>query len=56
MQDQADMVTNSSDGEVCLEEPPGPKCTTEYCAPVSTTFLLFLSHFSKFLFNLHSTT
>ena len=54
MQDQADMVTNSSDVEVCLEEPPGPKCTLEYCAPVSTTFLLF--YFSKFLFNLHSTT
>ena len=55
MQDQADMVTNSSDVEVCLEEPPGSMCAKPDCPPVSTTFLLFLLHFSKFLFNLHST-
>ena len=55
MQDQADMVTNSSDVEVCLEEPPGSLCAKPYCPQVSTNFLLFLLHFSKFLFNLHST-
>ena len=44
MQDKADMVTNSSYVEVCLEEPPGSMCAKPYCPPVSTTFLLFLLH------------
>ena len=41
MQDQADMVTNSSDVEVCLEEPPGSLCTQRACPPVSTIFSTF---------------
>ena len=45
MQDQADMVTNSSDVEVCLEEPPGSMCKLVACLPVSTIFLLFLLTF-----------
>lgn len=41
MQDQADMVTNSSDVEVCLDEPPGFLCTLAGCLPVSTIFSTF---------------
>ena len=41
MQDQADMVTNSSDVEVCLEEPPGSLCTQRACPRVSTIFSTF---------------
>ena len=41
MQDQADMVTNSSDVEVCLEEPPGSACTMVGCRQVSTIFSTF---------------
>ena len=41
MQDQADMVTNSSDVEVCLEEPPGSYCKNIACLPVSTIFSTF---------------